>query len=423
MHRLLPLLLLLPAGCSSSPGDEFGPTAGLGGAAPFPTRSDFLVDKMPEAAPARWFTPGYPPLKCLAQPAQTPDKDLLEGLVAEQKKRNVLDPVKSLTPQDRKDFERVMAQTFGTPTSPRIKLLDAVELKKVGGEAKDLKLLPEAESAKSALGLDDATLARGASVYRRWCIHCHGPTGGADGSNAPQLQPLPRDYRQGVFKFVTTAPEAAGRPLKSDLKRTVRRGLDGSMMVPFPNLSETELDNVASYVIFLSVRGESEYQSLKILIKYNDDFISVDNEVAVQLVRILAAWGKAQGMPFTPPPENTPTAEDRLASATRGMATFNEAGCAACHAKYGRTQVLKYDAWGGVTQPRNLALGIFRGGRKGDDLYARLYCGIAGAGMPAHKQLLEKSPPEEGKPDRIWDMVHFIQALGDPKLRKALNIE
>ena len=425
MTRLLPIFVLCLAGCSASPGDDASPTMGLAGSTTqFPVRKDYLVDKMPEAAPAHWFTPGYPPLRTLALPDQTPDKDLLEGLTAEQKKRNVLDVVKGLPPTDRRDFEKVMAQIFGTPTAPRIMLpTDPKAMAEAELTGKDKALIPQAEAAKTALGLDDATLARGSGVYRRWCMHCHGPTGGADGSNAPQLQPLPRDYRQGVFKFVTSSPEAAGRPLKSDLKRTIRRGLDGSMMVPFTQLTDAELDDVASYVIFLSVRGESEYQAMKIVIKYNDDFVSVVNEVTVQLLKILAAWGKAQGLAITVPPENVTTNEERLASAMRGMAAFNEAGCAACHANYGRTQVLKYDAWGGVTQPRNLTLGVFRGGRKGEDLYTRLYCGIAGAGMPAHKQLLEKSPPEAGKPDRIWDMVHFIQALGDPRLRKSLNIE
>jgi len=418
---VIPLLGLFLTGCGASPGGDVGSSVGLIGAATaYPVRSDYLVDKMPEAAPPRWFTPGYPPLKSLSLAEKSPDKDLVEGLVSEQKKRNVLDPSKAISTKDRSEFERSMAPIFGTPTAPAIRLPDAAELQKLGVEPKDVKLLPLAESAKAALGLGDATLARGSSVFRRWCMHCHGPTGAGDGSNAPQLQPLPRDCREGGYKFVTTSPEAAGRPLKSDLKRTIRRGLDGSMMVAFTNLSEQEVDEVASYVIFLSVRGESEYQAMKVMIKYNDDFLSVENEVAVQVVRILAAWGRAQAMPFTVPPENSATPEDRLASAARGFTTFNEAGCAACHTNFGRTPVLKFDAWGGMTQPRNLTLGVYRGGRKGEDLYTRLYSGISGAGMPAHKQILEKSPPEDGQPDRIWDMVHFLQVLSDPRMRRTL---
>lgn len=424
-HLLTSVLLGLAAslGCSSSSGGDQERLAGWVSLSRFPTRTDLLVDKMPEAAPARWFTPGFPPLKTLQLGPLSPDKDLLEGLLAEQRKRNILDPVTSVPASDRADYERVMTDRFGTPHAPHLRLPTAEELKKIGGEARDLKLLPEAESAKSALGLNDAVLARGAVVYRRWCMHCHGATGGGDGSNAPQLQPLPRDYRQGIFKFVSTGPEAAGRPLKSDLKRTIRRGLDGSMMVAFTQLSEQELDDVASYVIYLSLRGESEYQSLKMLIKYNDDFLSVENEVVVQLLRALAAWGKAQGQGIQPPPEHVATQAAWRESAQKGQAAYNEAGCAACHANYGRTLVLKYDAWGGISQPRNFLLGVYRGGRRGEDLYLRLYSGIAGSGMPAHKQLLEKYPPPENQPDRIWNIVHFLQALGDPRQRQWLNIE
>jgi hypothetical protein len=35
----------------------------------------------------------------------------------------------------------------------------------------------EAVAAHEELKLDDATLARGAVVYRRWCMQCHGPNG------------------------------------------------------------------------------------------------------------------------------------------------------------------------------------------------------------------------------------------------------
>src|SRR5581483_1995188 len=111
-----------------------------------------------------------------------------------------------------------------------------------------------AEAARAQLGLDDESLARGSVVYRRWCVQCHGTAGGGDGANAVQASAMPRDYRQGVFKFVTASPTSAttrrgerGKPRKDDLRRTVRHGLDGSMMPPLPNIAEGDLDDLIAY--------------------------------------------------------------------------------------------------------------------------------------------------------------------------------
>ena len=38
-----------------------------------------------------------------------------------------------------------------------------------------------------------------AELYRQQCLHCHGVSGGGDGPTAEFLNPLPRDYRKGIF--------------------------------------------------------------------------------------------------------------------------------------------------------------------------------------------------------------------------------
>ena len=123
------------------------------------------------------------------------------------------------------------------------------------------------------------------------------------------------------------------------------------------------------------------------------------------------------------PPENCPTEADRVESAVRGFRAFQTAGCAGCHVNFGREPQLKYDMWGTVVQPRNLMLGVYRGGRRGEDLYARIYGGIYPSGMNEHKQLLAANPPAAGKPDFLWDIVHFLQALADPRLRQLVQLK
>jgi len=292
-----------------------------------------------------------------------------------------------------------------------------------------------AEAARAQLGLDDESLARGSVVYRRWCVQCHGTAGGGDGANAVQASAMPRDYRQGVFKFVTASPTSAttrrgerGKPRKDDLRRTVRHGLDGSMMPPLPNIAEGDLDDLIAYVIHLSVRGETEFEVMAKAMKPGEDdpeFTGKELEklFAQKLLTVLGNWHKAAESPIPVPPENCPTEADRIESAARGFRAFMTAGCAGCHVNFGREPQLKYDMWGTVVQPRNLMLGVYRGGRRGEDLYARIYGGIYPSGMNEHKQLLAANPAAPGKPDFLWDIVHFLQALADPRLRQLVQLK
>jgi mono/diheme cytochrome c family protein len=265
-------------------------------------------------------------------------------------------------------------------------------------------------------------------VYRRWCMQCHGPTGAGDGAHAVQLAAMPRDYRQGIFKFTTSfqlpgqpkrGSGPAGKPLRDDLVRTIRRGIDGSMMPAFPTLTDAEVDDLVSYVIHLAVRGETEFATMnKAMNPTEEDPTFEGMELRwlfdQNLMWVLHNWSLAQDNPIPIPPENTPNAAARLASATRGAQRFTEFGCAGCHTNYGREPQLKWDLWGGVVQPRNLVLGVHRGGRRGEDLYARIYGGIYPSGMPAHYDRLAGGTSDPDQPDRIWDIVHFLQALPDP---------
>jgi mono/diheme cytochrome c family protein len=294
-----------------------------------------------------------------------------------------------------------------------------------------------ANGVKADLKLDDPTLARGSVLYRRWCMQCHGLTGAGNGTQAIELAAMPRDYRQGIFKFITAFPTPGqqrkglspnGKPRREDLKRTIRNGLDGSMMPAFSTLSEQELEDLISYVIHLSVRGETEFATMgRAMLPTEDDPDLVGPELewlfVQNLLSVLDNWGLAARSPLPIPPERTRTDEDRLLSAFRGYKFYNSAefGCAACHINYGREPALKWDLWGTVVQPRNLPLGVYRGGRRGEDLYARIYGGIYPSGMTAFHTTLATGPSYPDRPDKIWNVVHFLQALADPTERQRMK--
>ncbi|MFO0948741.1 MAG: c-type cytochrome [Planctomycetota bacterium] len=109
-------------------------------------------------------------------------------------------------------------------------------------------------------------------------------------------------------------------------------------------------------------------------------------------------------------PEDSP---EYQASLERGKAVLGDkAACYKCHNKDGRADPTKmaeeekkkmFDDWGFINYPRNLRLGMYRGGRRPVDIFRRIHQGIAGASMPEGGKAL--------KPEEIWDLVNFVRAI------------
>ena len=93
-------------------------------------------------------------------------------------------------------------------------------------------------------------------LYREHCVHCHGTTGYGAGPTAAFLNPYPRDYRRGWYKFKSTKRDE--RPSTDDLMRTLYDGLQGSAMPSFKLLPEVDRRALVEYVKYLSIRGEME---------------------------------------------------------------------------------------------------------------------------------------------------------------------
>lgn len=87
-------------------------------------------------------------------------------------------------------------------------------------------LLPGAMLASSAWSKDDP--AAGAQVYATHCIACHGAT------------------RAGVPPTFPALTDVGKRLQPAQIKEKIRKG--GGLMPPFAQLSEQEIDNVASYL-------------------------------------------------------------------------------------------------------------------------------------------------------------------------------
>ncbi|MDA1012881.1 MAG: cytochrome c [Planctomycetota bacterium] len=99
-------------------------------------------------------------------------------------------------------------------------------------------------------------LKQGRMVYAEHCVHCHGTSGDGDGPTAKYLNPRPRDYRLGRFKYKSTID--AARPTRDDLNRIIKHGVPGTYMPSFLLLGESETRAAVEYVRWLSMRGEFE---------------------------------------------------------------------------------------------------------------------------------------------------------------------
>ena len=75
------------------------------------------------------------------------------------------------------------------------------------------------------------TLNLGHDTYMQYCMQCHGMTGDGNGPAAYGSNPMPRNFKQGVFKFGNIV--SGDLPTDEDLKHTIRYGLRGTPMLPW----------------------------------------------------------------------------------------------------------------------------------------------------------------------------------------------
>ena len=94
----------------------------------------------------------------------------------------------------------------------------------------------------------------GRRVYETYCIGCHGDNGLGDGEAASFLNPQPRNFVSGQYKFFHFG-EPGPLPTDASLQVTIRQGLAGSAMPAFPLLADQEIIDVIGYIKSLRAGG------------------------------------------------------------------------------------------------------------------------------------------------------------------------
>lgn len=373
-----------------------------------------------------------------------------------------------ISPDHQKAIADTLGAIFGTPNEPDVLPETGLDMRKL-------------EMAAGPAWSDEQGKKHG--LYRRHCVHCHGISGDGHGPTAMLLNPYPRDYRNGVFKFKSTYN--SDQPTEDDLRRTLHNGIPSTAMPSFALLPPDEIDALVEYVKYLSIRGQMETA----LVGYVLDEIDLDEpldpahdeeqrEVVMEMLgEIVTGWQEAADEVVIPEESQLPsrdrTPAEVAASAAKGRVLFygTQANCVQCHGPtgLGDGQQTDYDIWSktavqfinGTTSlattiqdlkknlsaltgdemdeakselnsdqqelvvrqevetmilpprnaiPRNLRVGMYRGGGRPLDLFRRIHQGIPGTPMPASGPA---SPGAKGTltEEEIWQLVDYVRSL------------
>lgn len=209
----------------------------------------------------------------------------------------------------------------------------------------------------------------GGRVYREACAPCHGERGDGKGQAARALDPPPRDFTTGTYKFRSTPSGSV--PCAEDLLRTVSEGIPGTMMPAWKDhLSLRERRLVVAYVMAFSPRFTEEKPERLV-----PEALRAPNETAALL--------------------------------QRGRALYRLMRCAECHGESGRGDVraaatLRDDA-GRPISPLDFTRGLYKGGSSPADVYRTFVTGLSGTPMPAYGDSL---PNEEDR----WALVYYVKS-------------
>jgi mono/diheme cytochrome c family protein len=385
-----------------------------------------------------------------------PEAHFTVNAVLIQKNEDLTDDRTEYSEQRKADIANVLIGLFGTPDDPHVPNVSGISNEQLDTilDARKIKF------AAGRVGSDERGRATG--LYRKHCAHCHGVTGDGAGPTSSFLNPYPRDYRMGIFKFKSTPKGKA--PTHEDLKRILVNGIPGTAMPSFLVLPNNEIEALIHYVRYLSVRGQVErrlidhaYEDLNPA--FHDsaeqlepedrlmDLMDPDSQEAISRIgefvgEITQRWldAEASVTEVVPPDPD----RDLAKSIDHGRELFyGYGGCIKCHGEsaLGDGQTTDYDDWtnelepskpelvakyeklGALTPrnilPRNLRLGVYRGGRRPVDIYWRLKQGIDGTPMPFVPMAGAKGLSEAD----LWSLIDYVrnlpyESISNPRMAK-----
>lgn len=192
---------------------------------------------------------------------------------------------------------------------------------------------------------------RGKVVYNRACAYCHGSRGDGKGPASGPLNPRPRDFTRGTYKFRSTP--SGELPTDEDLYRTITNGIPKTMMPAWGQLlSRQERLDVVVYIKSFSDKFER--------------------------------FGAGESIVIGQPTKRN--AETML----EGLSLYMLMECWACHGVKGKgdgkSSNTLVDDWGHKIKPFNFTHGVYKGGADPKSVYRTFSTGLNGTPMPAYAE-------------------------------------
>lgn len=294
-------------------------------------------------------------------------------------------------------------------------------------------------------------------IYRKHCVNCHGLSGDGRGAAAMLLEPYPRDFRRGTFKFKSTP--VGRKPTREDLHRTLLEGIPGTAMPSFRALEEskefsTDVDDLVEYVRFIAIRGEVERRIVTAHLRDGAELDPASEKLKEILLQVVQKWTQTIQDQLTVPEvpsyladadSSKPLVSDQQHQElmAKGKRHFESelTACVKCHGKTGAGDGSSqdYDEWtkdwtilAGIdpkhprewkemktygalkpvlAKPRNFHWGAYHGGKSPIEIFKRIVLGIEGTPMPPVARAQNGNP---GLTDEeLWELVYYVMHLED----------
>jgi mono/diheme cytochrome c family protein len=266
--------------------------------------------------------------------------------------------------------------------------------------------LPFKESKTFAGGkvVDANTLNLGYTTYVEYCIQCHGPKGDGNGVSSLGLIPPPRNLTQGLYKFANVP--YGELPHDEDFHRIIRKGLNGSAMLPW-DISDERLDAVTQYIkTFAPTVWEDGSKVLGTKIEPTPDpYVGKVEEAIVRGEKVYHIVAQCTTC------HRAYATEAQIDGWNREI---NNAPMAVDETAY---QLKPQDSeYNYKVLPPDFTYHELRTVKSSADTYQRLLYGVSGSGMPGWKDVISD--------DDIWAVTYYVESLrqlkNDPAARKAL---